>query len=96
VRFCLLIVLCAGCSTFRSEQTETDAAGITHKTSVTLRSFFDSHSDLSKLRTTLTDKSQGISIGSISQDSSGTNVSALIQNVVAAAVEAAIKSTVKP
>ena len=96
MRLCLLILLCTGCSTFRSEQTETDAAGITHRTKVSVRSFFDSHSDLSKLRTTLTEKSQGISIGSISQDSSGTNASALIQNVVAAAVEAAIKSTVKP
>ena len=51
----------------------------------------DSKSELTKLSTGQTDKSQKVSIGGISQESSGTNAVNLFEAVVGAAVRAAVK-----
>lgn len=87
--FAVALGVLTGCTTFRSEQTEEGADGIKRHTVVKCRSFLDSKSELSKLRTTLTDKSQGVSIGTLSQEASGTNAYSIITAVIEAAVRAA-------
>ena len=86
-------LLLSGCGTFRSTQTETAPDGTVRTTKLFARTFFDSSSSLAKLRASTTDKTQGMTIGSLTQDSSGTNASTLLKEVVGAAVEAAIRSS---
>lgn len=89
----ILIALCAsGCASFKTTQVdESDAKTGSRKitTTVTTRTFWDSKSELAKLKASTTDKSQTIGVGSIANESSGTNAIALIEAVVAAAIKAA-------
>lgn len=87
----LALAVCPACSSFRSVQTETASDGTVRQTTIKTRTFFDGKSDLAKLRASTTDKVQGMTIGSLGQESSGTNVVSLIDSVVGAAVRAAIK-----
>ncbi len=48
--------------------------GTTERTHVWINTTLDAHSEVAKLRTTMTEKSQGIGLGSISENSTGTNV----------------------
>lgn len=66
-----LLFLSAGCASFTV--TQTDFGGTNRTTKVEINTLFDSHNDVSKLRTTFTDKSQGISLGGLSESSTGTN-----------------------
>jgi hypothetical protein len=72
-------------------------AGITHTkpvervTVVEAGTLFDSKSELAKLASGQTDKSQKVSIGSPSQASSATNAVSFAASVVGAAVRAAVK-----
>jgi len=84
-----VLMLGTGCSTFRSDQRETAADGTQRHTAIRARTFLDGKSDLAKLRASTTDKTQGMTIGSLGQESSGTNVTSLIEGVVGAAVRAA-------
>jgi uncharacterized protein YceK len=84
-----LVVLLAGCSTFHSEQTQSPDG--TTKTIVQLRSFWDSRSELAKLKTTLTDKNQGVSIGAINQETTASNIVVLLQAIAAGAAEGAVR-----
>jgi hypothetical protein len=83
-----------GCAHFSSRQTKTDKEGnvITSHQSVT--TFFDGKSDIAKLRASTTDKTQGLTVGSINEETSGTNATALTEGIVSAAVSAAVKSVV--
>lgn len=74
----LLLVLACGCSHFQTSQTDTTtdkngvvASRITKASATTL---FDAKSDLAKFRASQSDKTQSASVGSLSQESSGTNV----------------------
>lgn len=92
-RLLLLIpVLLIGCTTFRSQQIERSSDGTTRTTDINAITFFDSHSDLSKLRATTTDKSQTTTIGGLDQSASGTNVVTLLDAVIGAAVQAGAKA----
>jgi hypothetical protein len=88
------LLLC-GCSTFHSQQIERAPDGTTRTTDVTASTFFDSRSDLSKLRASTTDKSQTTSIGGLDQSSSSTNINTLLDTVISSAVQAGAKA-VKP
>lgn len=79
-----------GCASFKSTQTETQADGTVRSTVVKVRTFWDSKSDLSKLRASTTDKTQGLTVSGLSEASSGTNAVVLIEGVTRAAVQAAI------
>ena len=85
--------LVAGCSHFSSTVTERKLQdGSTERvTRVNAGTFFDSKSELSKLTTGQTDKTQRVAIGSLSQESSGSNVVGFAESVVGAAVRAAVK-----
>jgi len=84
-------LLQCGCTTFRGLQRETAPDGTVRETDIRARTFWDSKSDLAKLRASMTDKTQGITIGSLGQESSGSNATTLIESVVRAAVGAAVK-----
>ena len=52
---------------------------------------FDSKSELAKLSSGQTDKSQKVSIGSLTQESSATNAVTFAEGIVSAAVRAAVR-----
>ena len=87
-----LSLLTTGCARFTSTVTErTLPDGVTERvTVVKAATLFDSKSELAKLSSGQTDKSQKVSIGSLNQESSATNAATLIESVVTAAVRAAV------
>ena len=88
-----LAALAVGCARFNSTVTErTGKDGITERvTRVSAGTLLDSKSELSKLSSGQTDKSQKVSLGSLNQESSGSNVLSFTETVVGAAVRAAVK-----
>ena len=81
--------LLCGCSTFRTEQTEYSTNGLpTKSTVVVLRNVFQANSEMTKLRTTFTDKSQGIGVGSISENASSTNLYEGLGTILGTAIKA--------
>jgi len=60
-------------------------------TKVNAGTFFDSKSELTKLNSGQTDKSQKVSLGSLNQESSDSNAVSFAESVVGAAVRAAVK-----
>lgn len=87
-----LWLLCSGCSSLVTDQVETALDGTTRKTHVRAYTLFDGKSDLAKLRATATDKSQGVTVSGLSQESSGSNVVNAVESITAAAVGAAVKA----
>lgn len=87
------LILTSGCARFTSTVTErTLPDGVTERvTVVKAATLFDSKSELAKLSSGQTDKSQKVSIGSLSKESSATNAVNLVESVVGAAVRAAMK-----
>lgn len=66
--------------------------GVTERvTRVSAGTLLDSKSELTKLNTGQSDKSQKVSIGSLNQESSGSNALSFAETVVGAAVRAAVK-----
>jgi hypothetical protein len=86
------LMMLPGCARFSSVQEQTKLDGTTFRQKQTVTTFFDGKSDIAKLRASSTDKTTGLSVGSISEESSGTNAVDLVDRVVGAAVGAAIKS----
>lgn len=76
----LLLVLFAfsGCARLSSRQTETQLLVgtnivTTRITKLTVTTLWDAHSEVAKLRSTTTDKTQGLTVGGLVEGSSGTN-----------------------
>ena len=95
----LFLLLCTGCTSFLAVQTEvvvSETNRTERTTKVSATSFFDSKSELTKFRSTMTDKSQGQSIGNLSQESSGTNAVALAEALARGMMEGAVKGMAKP
>jgi|SRR6185295_5930515 len=90
------ILLTVGCAHFNYSANETKPDGTEIATKVKAFTFFDSKSELSKLKTSTTDKTQSLGIGTLNQEAEGSNAVNIVNSVVSAAVTAAIKSTVKP
>ena len=88
-----LVALASGCSRFKSTVTErnTPDGGNERVTKVSAGTLLDSKSELTKLNSGQTDKSQKVSIGSLNQESSGSNAVSFAESVVGAAVRAAVK-----
>jgi hypothetical protein len=84
--------LLAGCSTFKSAQREETMPDgtVVRETTIKARTFFDAKSDLSKLRASTTDKTQGMTIGALGQEATGSNAASLVEGIVGAAVRAAV------
>lgn len=92
----LSLILLVGCAHFSSTQVKTEKDGSVTTSHQVVTTFFDAKSDISKLRASTTDKTQGLTVGGINEEASGTNANALAESVVSAAVSAAVKSTIKP
>lgn len=88
--FFSILPLFFGCTHFKVTQTETAKDGLTRATTTSAFTFFDSKSELAKLRAATTDKSQTTSVGSLSAESSGSNAVQTLRIVVDAAAKAAI------
>lgn len=86
----LSAALLVGCTHLHTKIEEIDKDGSKRVTDNSCTSFFDSKSDLTKFKTTNTEKTQSIGIGSLSQESSGTNAVRVLDSV-ARIVEAAAK-----
>jgi hypothetical protein len=86
---CVCVVF-TGCSRLSVTQTETDADGTERRTQFKASTFFDSKSELAKARTTMTEKSQGVSISGLAQESSGSNAVSLAEKIVEGAVRGAV------
>jgi hypothetical protein len=90
--FVCLFVIC-GCARVSIDQTETiapDGQSTERKTKFRANTFFDSRNELAKARTTMTDKTQGVSISGLEQESSGSNAVSLAEKVVEGAVRGAV------
>lgn len=88
------LLVASACARFKSEVTERvgpDGKTIERVTVVKAGTLFDSKSELARLSSGQTDKSQKVSIGSLSQESSASNVVSFAESVVGAAVRAAVK-----
>lgn len=83
----------AGCARFSSTVTEIEKpdGSIERTTTVKAGTLLDSKSELARLNSGQTDKSQKVAIGSLSQESTGSNVNSFAESVVGAAVRAAVK-----
>lgn len=90
-----LVWFAVGCASFSTTQTDERTNETTgEKTTVTTRAksrtFFDSKSKLADFKATQTEKSQSASVGSLSQESSGSNT----VNLIEAASRGAAQGTV--
>jgi len=87
-----LIALCIAaisCANFSSQQTETQLDGTKRETHIRVTTLFDAHSDLTKLRATTTDKTQGMSLAGLSESASSTNLVQILQLIAAVAAATA-------
>lgn len=71
----LAVGFAAGCSNLTSTQTETiqPDGSSTRITKLSVSTVFDAKSELQKLRSSTTDKTQGLTVGGLAEGSSGTN-----------------------
>jgi len=81
--------LAFGCARFHSAQVETAPDGTQRTTHIYVLTLFDAHSDLTKLRATTTDKTQGMSLAGLSESSSSTNLVQILQLIAAIAAATA-------
>jgi len=83
----LVLALLPGCARFSSyqEQTKEDGTIVRQRQSVT--TFLDGKSEIAKLRASSTEKTTGLTVGSIAEEST----SEVVERVVKAAVSAAVK-----
>ena len=91
--FILLLALTTGCARFSStiaERTLPDGV-VERVTVVKATTVFDSKSELAKLSSGQTEKSQKVSIGSLTQESSASNTVSFAESIVGAVVRAAVK-----
>ena len=84
-----LLALVSGCARFHSEQVEEAADGTKRTTHIYVLTLFDAHSDLTKLRATTTDKTQGLSLAGLSESSSSTNFVRILELIAALAAASA-------
>lgn len=90
---CLLLIS-GGCAHFDSEQTETRTEGTN---TVILRShqrittFFDSKTSIAKMRVSRTEKTTGLTLGGLDQESSGSNIVGIAESIVKGATKGALE-----
>jgi hypothetical protein len=81
----LALALLPGCARFSCYQEQTRPDGVTVRSRQSVTTFLDGKSEIAKVRASSTDKSTGLTVGSIAEESS----SEVIDRVVKAAVSAA-------
>ena len=95
-KYLLLIPFIAGCAHYSTQQLDSsyDSTGKKTReisTEVSVTTFFDSQSEITKSKVIQTDKSQSSSVGTVAQEASGTNVIGLINAVSAGATKGALE-----
>lgn len=85
----LAIVLSSGCARFHSEQIEAQTDGTKRTTHIWVLTVLDAHSDLTKLRASTTDRTQGMSLAGLSENASSTNLVEILRLISALAAAAA-------
>ena len=93
----LVLVLGSGCARFTTRQADLnygpDGKPLRQiTTTATAYTFGTSKSQLANFKASQTDKTQGTTVGSLAQESNGSNA----VNIVQAVTEAAIRATLKP
>ena len=88
-----LAMLFTACASVRTHQEE--APDGTRITDFTAKTFFDSKNELAKARTTMTDKSQGVSLSGLDQESSGSNAASIMRDIAGAVAEGAVRGAAK-
>jgi hypothetical protein len=88
----IVAMLSPGCANFDSHQVQTKQDGTTTESHTKITTFFDSSTQIAKLRSSTTDKTQGLTVGGFSEESAGTNAVSLVERVSAAVVGAAISA----
>ena len=84
----LSLLFLTACTSVHIEQTETDEHGVIRRTDIRARTVWDARNELTKLRTTMTDKSQGVGLAGMNQESSASNVVTIILSIPGAAASA--------
>ena len=84
-----LSAILSGCARFHSQQLEGQPDGSTRKTDIYVLTLFDAHSDLTKLRASTTDKTQGMSLAGLDQNASSTNFVHILELLAAIAAASA-------
>lgn len=93
--FTLALALCclfSGCARFKSVQVKTEPDGTRIESRQSITTFWDSQSTVSKLRASTTDKTQGLTVGSVSEASEASNAVSIVESAIGAAVSAAVKA----
>ena len=89
--FAFCIGAAIGCSSLNSHQVRIDTDGVRTESSLRVRTFMDGRSSIAKARASTTDKSQGLTLSGVEQESNGSNAVSIVSEVVGAAVRAAVK-----
>ncbi len=96
------VLLWTGCARFSTTQTDIsyDAKTGTKIRQITTQAkagtFYDSKSALANFKASQTDKTQSASVGSLTQESSGTNLNQLAESIISGIVQGAIKGAKTP
>lgn len=80
---CVLFVAVSGCAHFSSRQVETAPDGTQRTTRIAVTTFWDAHSDLTKLRASTSDKTQGLTLAGLNESASSTNTVEILKHVAA-------------
>lgn len=83
-----LLVVVSGCARFHSEQVEVATDGTKRTTHINVLTLFDAKSDLTKLRASTTEKTQGLSLAGLDQSASGTNFVEILRLIAVIAAAA--------
>jgi len=89
----ILAFALTGCARFVTRQTDV-SPDRTITTTAKATTFFEGKSALTAFKATQTDKSQSATVGSLNQEATSTNATAIVGAVIEAAIKAAAKSVV--
>ena len=76
-------LLLTGCAHFSSHQIETAPDGTQRVTQIAVWTLWDAHNDLTKLRASTTDKTQGVSLAGLDQSAASTNTVEILRHISA-------------
>jgi len=87
----LALLLLTSCSSFHSKQTQTKPDGTIIESDLRVTTFWDAQALVAKVRASTTDKTQGLTVGGLSEASESSNVVSLVERVVGAAIKGAVE-----
>lgn len=88
----LLLLILTGCSSLHNHQVEIAPDGSRTENDLYITQFFDSSQKFKNLRSSMTDKTKGLTLGGYEGEASSTNTTALFQAISAGMMEGALKA----